>query len=75
MKEMQIIRKNNTFISSKELAYQVIMNLIIQRSLQSGERIVQDTLAESMGLSRSPIREALMKLTEEGFLEKNDKSS
>ena len=52
-----------------------LMNLIIQRSLQSGERIVQDTLAESMGLSRSPIREALMKLTEEGFLEKNDKSS
>ena len=74
-KEINEIRKNNTFISSKELAYQVIMNLIIQRSLQSGERIVQDTLAESMGLSRSPIREALMKLTEEGFLEKNDKSS
>lgn len=74
-KEINEIRKNNIFISSKELAYQVIMNLIIQRSLQSGERIVQDTLAENMGLSRSPIREALMKLTEEGFLEKNDKSS
>lgn len=74
-KEINEIKKNNIFISSKELAYQVIMNLIIQRSLQSGERIVQDTLAESMGLSRSPIREALMKLTEEGFLEKNDKSS
>lgn len=74
-KEINEIKKNNIFISSKELAYQVIMNLIIQRSIQSGERIVQDTLAESMGFSRSPIREALMKLTEEGFLEKNDKSS
>ena len=74
-KEINEIKKNNIFISSKELAYQVIMNLIIQRSLQSGERIVQDTLADSMGISRSPIREALMKLTEEGFLEKNDKNS
>lgn len=75
LKEMEKIKEKNPFISSKELAYQVILNQIIQRTLQKGEKIVQDTLAESMCISRSPIREALMKLEEEGFLEKKDKSS
>lgn len=72
--EVDKIKKQNPFISSKELAYQVILNQIIHRNLQSGERIVQDTLAEIMCISRSPIREALLKLDEEGFLEKNEKN-
>lgn len=74
IQEIGKIKKENPFISSKDLAYQVIINQIIHRNMQSGERVIQDSLAEVMHISRSPVREALMKLEEDGFLEKNDKN-
>jgi DNA-binding GntR family transcriptional regulator len=42
---------------------------ILDGTLRQGERLIEDRLAEQLGVSRNPIREALRMLEAEGFLE------
>ncbi len=51
-----------------EVAYNVIRTAIIQGRLRPGQRLAETELAEKMGLSRTPIREALHKLELEGLV-------
>jgi DNA-binding GntR family transcriptional regulator len=46
----------------KEKSYIYIREKIISGELKPGESIVEDELQEEMGVSRTPVREALMKL-------------
>jgi DNA-binding GntR family transcriptional regulator len=46
-----------------------IRRRIIAGSLPQGERIFEDQLAQDLGVSRNPIREALQTLAREGFVE------
>lgn len=46
-----------------------LRRLILDGSLQPGERLVEDRLAQQLGVSRNPIREAMRVLEAEGFLE------
>jgi DNA-binding GntR family transcriptional regulator len=43
--------------------------LIITRQLQPGVRLVEGDLAQMLGVSRGPIREALQRLAQDGFVE------
>jgi DNA-binding GntR family transcriptional regulator len=43
--------------------------LIITRQLQPGMRLVEGDLAHTLGVSRGPIREALQRLAQDGFVE------
>ncbi len=45
-----------------------IRQLILSRSLRPRERLVQSELAEQLGVSRTPIREALHKLETDGLV-------
>lgn len=45
-----------------------LRSLILSRRLASGERLVQSELAKRLGVSRTPIREALQKLASEGLV-------
>jgi len=45
-----------------------LRQLIVNRTLRPGERIVQSDLAEQFGVSRTPIREALHKLASDGLI-------
>jgi DNA-binding GntR family transcriptional regulator len=46
-----------------------IRRRIIAGSLPQGERIFEDQLAQALGVSRNPVREALQTLAREGFVE------
>ncbi len=46
-----------------------IRQRIIVGSLAQGERIFEDQLAQDLGVSRNPVREALQTLAREGFVE------
>jgi len=48
---------------------QVVLERIIRGDLAPGSRVVESRLAEDLGVSRTPLREALMHLEREGFLE------
>src|ERR1700753_1425285 len=46
-----------------------IRRLILDGSLGQGERLIEDRLAEQLGVSRNPVREALRVLEAEGFVD------
>ncbi|TWE00586.1 DNA-binding GntR family transcriptional regulator [Peribacillus frigoritolerans] len=46
----------------------VIREAIIKGDFQPGERLIQDELAKSLGVSRMPIREAIKQLEAEGYV-------
>lgn len=45
-----------------------LRNLILSQQLLPGERLVQDELARRLGVSRTPVREALHRLAQEGLV-------
>ncbi|MGY9053248.1 MAG: GntR family transcriptional regulator, partial [Rhodobacterales bacterium] len=47
-----------------------IQELVFSRSFQDGERLDEIRLAKRFGVSRTPLREALKKLTLSGIVEK-----
>jgi DNA-binding GntR family transcriptional regulator len=49
-------------------AVRILRDMVISRRLGPGQQLRQDGLAEEMGLSRSPLREALRTLETEGLL-------
>jgi DNA-binding GntR family transcriptional regulator len=49
--------------------YEAIRERITSGSLPRGERIHQEDLAEELGVSRTPVREALRRLAAEGLVE------
>lgn len=48
--------------------YRILREAIIKGQLQPGERLIQDELAKSLGVSRMPIREAVKQLAAEGYV-------
>jgi DNA-binding GntR family transcriptional regulator len=46
-------------------AYDALRAMILEGGIKPGERLNEVTLAESMGLTRGPVREALRRLSEE----------
>lgn len=48
--------------------YRILRDAIIKGQLQPGERLVQDELAKTLGVSRMPIREAIKQLATEGYV-------
>ncbi len=50
-------------------AYALLREAVIDGSLSPGEPLYEVHLADSLGMSRTPVREALKVLTREGYLE------
>lgn len=59
----------------REEVYDALRRAIVQGELSPGNRMVETELAARLGISRTPIREALRKLEAEGFLSKGSGSS
>jgi DNA-binding GntR family transcriptional regulator len=55
--------------SLRELVYRRIKDAILGGRLEPGERIVEQSLSNELGVSRSPVREALRRLEQEGLVE------
>ncbi|WP_175821668.1 GntR family transcriptional regulator [Burkholderia sp. BCC0419] len=51
-----------------ELAYQALRRMILGKALRSGGPVVEGRLAEELNISRTPMREALLRLEGEGLL-------
>ncbi len=55
--------------SVREAAYGHLRDSILQGALLPGTRISEPSLAEQLGISRTPVREALQRLSQEGLVE------
>jgi DNA-binding GntR family transcriptional regulator len=53
----------------RDVAATEIRRLILDGTLRQGERLIEDRLAEQLGVSRNPVREALRVLEAEGFVD------
>lgn len=62
--------KKNTTAHTK--AYEFIRDKILNGQLSSGTKLVEERLADELGVSRTPIRESIRKLEQEGLI-KNKK--
>lgn len=66
--------KSNTFekidrLSLREHVYSLMQQAIVSGELQPGQRIRDTGLAAQFGVSRTPVREALQRLEDEGLVE------
>lgn len=68
------IKIKNSFLSNTDLAYELILLDILDGVLKSGEKINQESIAAKFNMSRTPIRDALIRLESEGFIIKNGKA-
>lgn len=52
----------------REIVFETLREAILSGKLEPGERLMEIQLAEEMGVSRTPVREAIRKLELEGFV-------
>jgi DNA-binding GntR family transcriptional regulator len=59
--------------SLKSIAHLKIREMILQRDILWGDRIFENELAKKLGMSRTPVREALLTLENENLIERRDR--
>jgi len=52
-----------------ESVYRELRAAICEGRIPPGERLVQNSLADQLGISRTPVRDALLRLSQEGLVE------
>jgi len=57
-------------ISAEEKVYRYLLGLLIEHKLHPGSRILEKDIIEKMKVSRTPVRNAIIKLVAGGLLEK-----
>ena len=55
-------------VTMKQQAYELIKDAILYRRLQIGITYSQDALCSELNISRTPVREALLELQQEGYI-------
>lgn len=53
----------------RQAVYDALVELIVTRTLKPGQHLVEGELAEQLGVSRQPVREALQRLQVEGWVD------
>lgn len=59
---------NNQKLSQTERAVLGLRGLIVHGQLKPGQRVVEQTLVDHLGVSRTPARAAIQRICEEGYL-------
>ena len=49
-------------------AYEILLEMIVSRTLEPGERLIEEQLAKNLGVSRTPLREAINRLSKDGLV-------
>jgi DNA-binding GntR family transcriptional regulator len=62
------MQKMNKRKSMEQVVYETIKNAILAREIAPGTQLVETTISEKLQVSRTPIRNAIKKLQEEGLV-------
>lgn len=65
---MKLDMKMDEYLPLREVVFHTLRNAIIQGEFQPGERLMEITLANKLGVSRTPVREAIRMLELEGLV-------
>lgn len=55
-------------VNLAEVVYEHVKDMILRKQILCGERIPEEKIAKQLGISRTPIREALRRLSNEGLI-------
>ena len=69
MKKIPSGERKQSVPSVRERTYEHLKSVILSGRFLPGERLAEEHLAEEMGVSRTPVREALHKLEQDGLIE------
>jgi DNA-binding GntR family transcriptional regulator len=62
------LEKVDSILSLKDRAYAAIKEAILSLKLEPGMPVVEHDLAQQLGISKTPVRDALLELEHEGFV-------
>jgi len=68
MSESYRLEKVDTIASLKDRAYNAIKEAILSLKLEPGTPLVENDMAQQLGISKTPVRDALQELEREGFV-------
>ena len=66
LRELALPKRNETL---REQMVETLRNAVISGAIPPGQKLVEAQIAEQLGVSRGPLREAMRQLVEEGLLE------
>lgn len=66
MKDISL--NNDDFLPLRDVVFNTLRNAILKGELEPGEKLMEKKLSEKLGVSRTPIREAIRKLELEGLV-------
>ena len=69
MKKSLSVKHKQSVPSVRERTYEHLKSVILSGRFRPGERLAEEHLAEELGVSRTPVREALHKLEQDGLIE------
>lgn len=55
--------------SLAQQVYDSLIDAVLDRRIAPGDRLIMDQLADALGVSRTPVRDALLRLESEGLIE------
>ena len=58
----------NEFLPLRDVVYRTLRKAILRGEFQPGERLMEIMLANKLGVSRTPVREAMRQLENEGLV-------
>ncbi len=64
----KIVLEMDDFLPLREVVFQSLRTAILEGTLEPGERLMEIHLAQELGVSRTPVREAIRKLELEGLV-------
>jgi DNA-binding GntR family transcriptional regulator len=67
--EEPVVRPLKRPVPLREAAYEALLELITIGALRPGQHLVENELAERLNVSRQPVREALQRLSNEGWVD------
>jgi DNA-binding GntR family transcriptional regulator len=70
---MAFERLERSTVRLADFVYRQIFDAVVSGRVPPGERLVQEVLADEMDVSRTPVREALLRLEAEGILEASER--
>ncbi len=60
--------EDDDFLPLRDVVYQTLRRAILRNEIQPGERLLESRLAGELGVSRTPVREAIRMLSQEGLV-------
>ena len=65
---MELKLDNNVYLPLRDVVFQTLRRAIINGDFEPGERLMEISLAKKLGVSRTPVREAIRMLELEGLV-------